>query len=331
MENNMINLLINNSKELDNAGGMLTKNTFRKCSALSLTLKGVKADSNRINEAIKVVKSKTSIISNFRGNNLFNTATVISIEEDMNSAFEEINNIYLKLKKVFSSSEYLVLASIVIFNARYRIGIDEAVKNTREIYDNMKKNHRFLTGKEDISAAAMIATTSSNIKETLNQIEEYYEALKNVGLGSKNNLQSISHILPLFKGSVEENVNKVINLEKALKENKVPLKRYSMPLLGVASIVADDANMFAKEVKEVSEIIKKEKGFGSLTLGSTIRNMIAVGIVASSYAEKLGDEEKANLISATNNIALTIQIAIEIAATSAACAAAAASAASSSN
>ncbi len=331
MENNMINLLINNSKELDNAGGMLTKNTFRKCSALSLTLKGVKADSNRINEAIKIVKSKTSIISNFRGNNLFNTATVISIEEDMNSAFEEINNIYLKLKKVFSSSEYLVLASIVIFNARYRIGIDEAVKNTREIYDNMKKNHRFLTGKEDISAAAMIATTSSNIKETLNQIEEYYEALKNVGLGSKNNLQSISHILPLFKGSVEENVNKVINLEKALKENKVPLKGYSMPLLGVASIVADDANMFAKEVKEVSEIIKKEKGFGSLTLGSTIRNMIAVGIVASSYAEKLGDEEKANLISATNNIALTIQIAIEIAATSAACAAAAASAASSSN
>lgn len=331
MENNMINLLINNSKELDNAGGMLTENTFRKCSALSLTLKGVKADSNRINEAIKIVKSKTSIISNFRGNNLFNTATVISIEEDMNSAFEEINNIYLKLKKVFSSSEYLVLASIVIFNARYRIGIDEAVKNTREIYDNMKKNHRFLTGKEDISAAAMIATTSSNIKETLNQIEEYYEALKNVGLGSKNNLQSISHILPLFKGSVEENVNKVINLEKALKENKVPLKGYSMPLLGVASIVADDANMFAKEVKEVSEIIKKEKGFGSLTLGSTIRNMIAVGIVASSYAEKLGDEEKANLISATNNIALTIQIAIEIATTSATCAAVAASAASSSN
>lgn len=331
MENNMINLLINNSKELDNAGGLLTGNTFRKCSALSLTLKGVKADSYRINEGIKVIKSSTSMLSNFRGNNLFTTATIISIETDMNSAFEEINNIYLKLKNVFSSSEYLVLASIVIFNARYRINVDEAVKNTREIYDDMKNNHRFLTGKEDISAAAMIATTSSDIKETLSEIEEYYKALKGIGLGSGNNLQSLSHILPLFKGSVEENVNKVINIEKALKENKVPLKGYSLPLLGVAAIITDDTNMFAKEVREVSEIIKKEKGFGNFSLGSTIRNMIAVGIVASNYAEKLSDEEKANLINVTNNIALTIQIAIEIAATSAACAAAAASATSSSN
>lgn len=331
MESNIVKLLIENSRELDKAGGLLTGSLFRKCNALSLTLKGIKADSYRINEAIKVIKSNTSIVSHFRGNNLFNSAVAISTEIDMNSSFQEIHSIYKKLKNLFFTNEYLVLASIVLFNARYRVNVDEAIKNTRVVYDDMKKNHRFLTGQEDITAAAMIATTSANLENTLNKIEEYYESLRNSGFWSGNNLQSLSHILPLFQGNVEENVSKVKDTEKALKENKVALNGYSLPILGVAAVVTDDANKFSKEVREVSEKIKKEKGFGSLTLGVALRNMIAVGIVASYYIETLNEEEKANLINTTNNIALTIQIAMEFAASSAACAAIAATSTSSSN
>ncbi len=326
-----VNLLIENSRELDNAGGVFTENIFKKCSALSLTLKGIKADSNKINEAIKVIKNNTSIISNFRGNNLFTTAVTISYEEDMNSAFKEIDNIYNKLKNLFSSSQYLVLAAIVIFNARKRVNIEETVRNTRAIYDNMKKNHRFLTGEEDISSAAMIAITSSNLEGTLDKIEEYYRALKENGFSSGNNLQGLSHMLPLFNGEVKENVERVIRVEKALKENKVPIKGTSLPLLSIAAVVTDDFNSFAEEVKDISEKLKKEKGFGSFSLGSNIRNMMALGLAASNYAEKLNEEEKDNLINTTNNIALTIQITIEIAMASIVCATAAAASTSSSN
>ena len=59
--------------------------------------------------------------------------------------------------------------------------------------------------------------------------------------------------------------------------------------------------------------------------------MIALGLVASYYAEKLNDEEKTNLINTTNNIALTIQVTIEIAMASVVCATAAASIISGSN
>lgn len=138
-------------------------------------------------------------------------------------------------------------------------------------------------------------------------------------------------MLPLFNGEVKENVERVIRVEKALKENKVPIKGTSLPLLSIAAVVTDDFNSFAEEVKDISEKLKKEKGFGSFSLGSNIRNMMALGLAASNYAEKLNEEEKDNLINTTNNIALTIQITIEIAMASIVCATAAAASTSSSN
>lgn len=43
-----VQLLVNNSRELDKAGGIFTGNSFRKCSALLLTLKGRNADSKKL-------------------------------------------------------------------------------------------------------------------------------------------------------------------------------------------------------------------------------------------------------------------------------------------
>ena len=111
--------------------------------------------------------------------------------------------------------------------------------------------------------------TSINIELTLNEIEECYEALIKKGFGIGNNTQSLSHILPLFSGSVEEKVYKFL-INMALKNNGVPLRYYSLPILGVVACITDDPNAFAKEVKEVNDKIKSEKGFGTFTLGSTI-------------------------------------------------------------
>lgn len=324
-----VGLLINNSKEFDKVGGFFTVNAFRKCGALSLTIKNKSVNADRINEAISIINKNTSVFSNFRGNNLLVAATTISLEEDMKSALEEINSIYEKLKKEFFTSEYLILTAIVIFNSRDRINIDKAVSNTRIVYKHMAKEHRFLTGSEDTTAAAMIAVTSSNIEGTMKEVELYYEGLSDKGFWKGNNLQALSHILPLFSGDINSKIEKINLLNKALKANNVPIKSYSLPLLGVAAIVAEEPNAFAKLVSEVNDKIKKEKGFGNFSLGYEIRNMMAVGVVAASYIDRLSDNEKERLIDTTNNVALTIQIAIELAVAGAVAAAAAASASAS--
>lgn len=51
-----VGLLINNSKEFDKAGGFFTVNAFRKCAALSLTIKNKHVNADKINEAISVIK-----------------------------------------------------------------------------------------------------------------------------------------------------------------------------------------------------------------------------------------------------------------------------------
>lgn len=322
--------LIENSKELEKAAGFFTANHFIKCSALALTLRNEKADSVKVIQGMNVIKNKTSIFSNFRGNNLFLTATTIAREENMEDAMSEINYIYSQLKEKFFASEYLILAAIVIFDARERLDKESIVNNTRGVYDYMKKNHKFLTGCDDVAAAAMIAVNSNNIEKTMEEIELYYDELKNNGFWSGNNLQALSHILPLFNGSIEEKIQRIILMDRSFRENRISIKGYALPLLGVAAIVAEDPNDFAKQVKEIDDIIKKEKGFGNFVLGHQIRNMISLGLAASQYIEGIEDCHKEKLINATNNVALTIQIAIEIATTSAIAGAAAASAAANS-
>lgn len=329
MINEKIQLLHDNNEVLSKSGKLIPL-ILKVCSAFSLTIKNQRADLDRIKEAINVVKDNTSVMSNFRGNNLLTIATTISLEPNMEEALKELIDIYNKLKKKFLKNEYLVLTSIVIFNTKNIVNIDDAIENTRVVYDNMKKNHRFLTGSEDISAAAMIATTSSNYEKTFAKIEEYYNKLKDNGFSSGNNLQSLSHMLALFPGTVDENVAKVVNMNELLKENGVPLKRQSMQLLSMATIISDNPKSFAEEAKNVSDALKKEKGFGILGVGDVIKNMIAVGIVTCSYVENLNEADKDKLVNAANNVSLTVQIAMQVTAIAASSAAASAAAASSS-
>lgn len=318
MEKEFIELLIKNSKELDNLDSIFINNAFLKCNALTITLKEKSADAVRIKEAMKIIKKKVGVFSALRGNNLTTVATVMSLEDNMEEALEKINIIYEELKDKFLTSEYLALAAIVIFNARQRIDIQESVKKTRVVYDYMKKNHRFLTGSEDVTAAAMIAVTSEDIANTMKIVEEYYEGLRDKGYWSGNNLQTLSHIITLFNGQIHENIEKIYLMDGALREKGIKIKSYSLPLLGVSAFISEDFNIFATKVKEINERLKDEKGFGNFVLGSDNRNMIAVGLTAMSYTENLSEEKKEKIINTTNNIALTIQIAIEIAITTAA-------------
>ena len=330
--NEKINLFLENNNTLQNIKGSWGMyDVQKKCSALTLTIKNKLIDSNRINLALQVIKENTSVFSNFRGNNKLTTAIAISLEEDMEGSLNEIVSIYNKLKEEFSSSEYLVIAAQIIFNSRDRVNIDDAVKNTRVAYDYMKKNHRFLTGREDIASAAIIATTSSDFEQTFNEIEECYEILKKEKLSSSNNIQALSHILSLINLSSKDKCEKVMDMYSVLKENKVPLKDFYLPLLGIVSFLTDNKQEFAKSVSEVSTELKSHKGFGNFTLGSPLRNMISVVLVSMDYLDNLDSDLKNSLIDSTNNVALTVVIAMQTAIIVASSAAAASAAASSSS
>lgn len=314
MRSEFISLFLENNRAMEDVKGKWgTYDIQRKCNTLNITLRNKRLNANRVNIALEIIKNNTSVFSNFRGINKLTTAITISLEEDMETSLKEIISIYNSLKNEFYSSEYLILAAQVIFNSRDRIITYEAVKNTRKAYDCMKKYHRFLTSSDDVAIAAMIATTKYNIEETFEEIEKCYRYLKANKIAYSNNLQGLSNILALVDLGYEEKCNRVIDMYKSLKQNKVAIEDYYVPILGIVSFLADDNDAFAKKVIEVSEILKKEKGFGNFSLGKRARNMISVGLVSMEYIEELADDMKDRIINSTNNISLTVAIAMQTA------------------
>lgn len=331
MINDKVNLFLDNIKALEKVKGSWAIYGFQiKSNALNCTLKNQRIDTDRINSALNTIKDNTSLFSNFRGLNKLTTAMTLSFEDNMEESLQEIISIYDKLKDKFFTNEYLVIAAQVIFNSRYRVNVDEAVENTRTAYDYMKEQHRFLTGQEDIANAAIIAVTSSNLEETFKEIEENYEYLKTKKISTSNNIQSLSHILSLINLPAKEKCTAVLEMNNILKEKKVPLKDYYVPMLGIMSFISENKENFADNIAELSMSLKKKRGFGNFSLGANFRNMISAALVSIDYLENLDDEVKENIISSTNNIALTVALAVQTAVVLS-CTIAAASAASSSS
>lgn len=314
MVDNKVNLFLENNKSLESVKGSWGMYGFQiKSNALISTMRNQKIDSDKINSALDLIKNNTSMFSNFRGLNKLTIAITISSENNMEESLIEIISIYNKLKEKFYSSEHLVIAAQVIFNARFRVNIDDAVKNTRTAYDYMKKHHAFLTGNEDIVNAAIIATTSTDLEATFNDIEEIYKYLKDNRISSGNNMQSLSHILSLINLPSKEKCTAVLEMKNILKEKKVPLNQYYTPLLGIISFLSDDKRGFADNIVDVSLNLKKEKGFGTFSLGSDFRNMLSAALVSIDYLDVLDSDIKENLINNTSNISLTIVLAIQTA------------------
>lgn len=322
-------LLIKNSDNIDYAKSSLGMVIFKRCNALNLTLRNLEADVDKINNCIDLIKNNSSIFSNFRGNNLLTTAVNLSVQNNPEESLKEIMDIYEKLKNHFFTNQFLVLAAQIIYNYKGNTDVDVLVKNTRKAYDLMKENHMFLTSQEDICSAALIATTSDNLDETFIDMEKCYSILRHNGFWAGNNLQALTHILSLFEGTPEDKSNKVIMLNKTLKKHSTPLTSYSLPILGAVALTNEDYDIFAKNLISVTKSLKKQRGFGSFSLNSVVRNMIAASLISLESIENTDSSIKDKIIETTNSISLNMVIIMQIAAATAATAAATAAASSS--
>lgn len=305
-----VDLLINNGEILDDIEGTSERNIDRKYSALNLTLRNEIANIDRIEKAIKLIKENTSAFSEYRRRNLLNLAVNISLEEDMDRALSEIENIYINLKSEFSHSRYLMLAAEEIFFSRNFINVEEVIMNTKTAYKYMKKNHRFETKREDLCSAAMIAMTSENLEETFDEINECYDVLTDCGFSKNNDLELLSNVLSIINMTVDRKCAQVRDLATNLKENKVEFKKSYLPILGIAAFVTDDYNKLSKNVLDVSETLKENEGFRSVTVDEKARNIMALVLVVKEYLDNLKDDSKLNIIKKSSDKSLEAVFAI---------------------
>lgn len=241
------------------------------------------ADLDKMKEALALLKEKTGVFSNFRGTAKMMIVTMLSMSDSMELSMNQLLTLYEELRSTFGRSEFMVIIADIMAELLEPEQYDEMIQRTRILYDAMKKEHPFLTSKEDATFAALLAMNNRENNELLEDMKQSYRILKNV-FSSGNAIQALSHILALSDAEVSLKCQRVVQLYDRLKANGHTYgKNYELATLGVFALLDGDLEILVKEIGEVDDVLKNVKGFGFFGIGAKQRLMYAAMLVSMDY------------------------------------------------
>ena len=253
---------------------------FPICASI-LTDKERVADPEVLKETRKMLKSRVNVFSNFRSNCELPILAMLDVDSDPEWRLDDAIKLYESLKDHFFSSEYLPLAAMVLSGTTERAN---AAERTRRIYDLMKKEHPFLTSSEDCVFAALLAVSEKGDQELIREIETCYDTLK-AKFYDRNALQSLSHVLALIGdefAAASDKCRNTIRLYDMLKEKKQRYgTSYELSTLGVIANLPGELDEICRDLIEVSEFLKTQKGYGIFGCDKQQRLLHAAMIVTS--------------------------------------------------
>lgn len=227
------------------------QNLARIVLSLIYTLKEKEFDKEIVDKTMQHIKSSTSLFSQYRGNNLFYLSMLLCCDYDNPS--EKFNEIFdyqnlfneLGLAKVNT----VTVAYTTLLASKYDLPLN-VLKNAQFIYNEMKKNHPWITDSNDFPLAILIAA----FKNDLNKIEEYYNELKAAGFKTGNGLQLLAHILSFSTGSTKENVIKCKFVDNYLKNNQLFLPNAYYSALGMIALPQLTQNLLVELVETINYV-----------------------------------------------------------------------------
>ncbi|MBO6207192.1 MAG: DUF4003 family protein [Lachnospiraceae bacterium] len=293
-------------------------------AASAYTNAGLQADPAKMKECREILKNKQGIFSDLRGISELVLLSKMAIDRNPEAFLDEVIGVYDKIRggKVFTTS-YMVLCALLICE-QHKVGqADEVIDKMQEIMKKMRKEHPLLTGSEDMPLATVMALMPEDSDKLIDEMEACYDILKKKFPFHKDAVQGLCQVLCLSGSGTEEKCAKAADIFDALKKKGVKYgKSTELAALGALVDVNLDAAEIAEEIQEVSELLKKHKGFGNIALGKEYRAMFAALLVAQEYSAQVVSTDATSIGSALALIiAEEIVMLILIASTTAASAA----------
>lgn len=301
--------------------------TNTRLGALLYTMEEKSADIDAINNCKNMIKENTSIFSQFKDTTYFMTSIMLSLQQEPEVLLKEALNIYGDMKEEgFHSSPYLVLAALSIALQADPKDYNQISALTKDYYDGMKVEHKFITSSDDYCFAALLAMTGKPVNQAMAEMESCYRILKE-SFSYSNAVQSLSHVLSFSEEAAEVKCNRVVELHQALKKRKCKFgSGMEISFLGVIALLNQETETLAEEIVETHEYLKSKKGFGYWSISATERIMYAVALVCDDYlADAKSNTIELTLANSIAGILLAQQMAMIAASTSGAAAAAASS------
>ncbi|MDN8591757.1 hypothetical protein B2I21_29875 [Chryseobacterium mucoviscidosis] len=292
---------------------------MHRLAALLYAAENKQADGDTIRQSHELIKQNTNLFSVFRGNSAISIATMLSLTKEQETKLADTLLIYDLMKKnKFRTSDYLVIAAYQIAAHAKPDQFEHRVERTKTFYDHMKAQHRFLTGQDDYIFAAMLALSDLDVESGVTRMEHLYTELK-PEFSPGNSVQALTQVLVLGDDNPDAGA-RVLALNEAFRRRDIRMdKMYTLPSLGILSLLPADRDTLVAQVEETFELLRTQKGFGAWSINKQELLLLSSSLVAVQYVEDLRNGVLTTAISTSiTNIIIAQQAAMAAAATSAA-------------
>ena len=281
--------------------------------AAILTCRGMRADRNVIDECSSILKRNTGALSEYRG--MIKVPLLCKMASSGTPEFylqsvQQIEELIRHTPKIRNTSKiYRILSAMTVMEHGMDRTAAETVERMRELYMDMKTEHPWLTGEEDLPFAALLAAYGKGVQEITDDAEACYSILRNY-FRSGDVRQTVSHVLALSEEEAELKCLRAADLADELKRlgHKISTGRESV-ILGAAALTGAPADQMAEAIAEADECLKQKKGFGNMSAGTQQRRMFA-GLLAIASLD--ADHSGTTAVNAAVAVQTAMETAMEI-------------------
>ena len=256
-------------------------------AANALVSHGVTADEDKLKECRKLIKKNSGALSYLKGQVMMPFAANLSMKEDPKAHFDKVLKIYNVAKKKFNRSEYSALLAILLADLIHEDSCEAVLTRGKELYDQIKMAHPFLTNEQDSVLAGLLALSEKSNTELIDDMEKCFDLLK-IKFSHKSSIQSISHVLALTEGSAREKVEHLNDLYDSLREAGKKFGVYTeLSTLAAVSILDNETERVRDRIIAIDDFLSKQKGYGLLGLDKKARLMHATMLTTDLYDSAL--------------------------------------------
>ncbi|MGD7045048.1 DUF4003 family protein [Jeotgalibacillus proteolyticus] len=217
---------------------------------------------NRYIELVDFIKQESSPISYIQSTLRYSLAgLLLSRSDHPEEDYKQVQQCYdLLIEAGFQRSAHSYIAAYVLsLSVKEGEELSEHVERAKTLYDEMKKQHFFLTSHEDYPLAVLLAEGEEDGEQMLEDMAYYYDELHLV-LWKGNNRQFLSQILTYGRRENRQIlVQNAVTWMDDLKTQKFRLRGLHLPIVGVVSLVSTPSALLPS-IKEVyDELIAYSK------------------------------------------------------------------------
>jgi len=238
----------------------------------------------------QILKEHAGWFSYFRGNGELIFTTLLATSNDPGLKMELSDRAYDALKEYFSSSSSLPLAAMILAEYVPEDQYEVISYEANHVYRRLKEGHFFITGEEDVCFAVLLALYIHDRKsgflydEMTEEIETAFYQLKSEFPFHGNAMQSVSHVLYMCDGSLEQKINNVLDLYDALYDVDLKYgKDYEMVALGILANLGIEKKQIVLDLLEIDGFLQGQEGYGFLGFSRRTRLLHCVMICAAYY------------------------------------------------